>query len=450
MSYIFLSFSHADADAAQILITAFEQADLEVRTPASLSPRDSLHEAPGTLIEQASCVVVLWSAAAATALWVQHEVQTAIQAWSTDRLILVVLDNTELPLGVRDLVTFDFSTDRENQIRKIADRAKSVILKQRFSRHNHNVARDEDRRYGEEESVERRWRWEEDKRLHEKELCEYERRLSGLRKEQTKLPYATIAPARWSILCIIMVSIFILAGVTSWGIREAFINLPPDIPQTSPNAGPSPPDGGTTHVPTQSPAPPLIIRQLAPVYLWLGAIIGGAMLLSIGLIILARRRRGQKAILPHEDSASTVRADTQHVFVSYSQRDIKFVHEIVQHIEEAGFSVWIDQEVGGHGGQRYAAPIVKAIESSHLVALMCSHNAFTSDHVLREVYVAGDYKKPFIAFLLDQTIFPAEFLYFLSGFPRISARNLELEQLRSEIRRHIYRSADNLSERTQA
>lgn len=422
MSYIFLSFSHADADVVQILITAFEQVDLKVRTPASLSPGDSLHEAPGTLIEQASCVVVLWSAAAAASLWVQHEVQTAIQAWSTDRLILVVLDNTELPLGVRDLVTFDLSTDRENQIRRIVDRAKSVILKQRFSRHNHNVARDEDRRYAEEESLERQ-REEKERR------CE----------EEMRLRYATMVPSkRWSILRIIMVSIFVLGGATYWGVREGLLNLPTEISHAPPSAGPSLP-GGTANVPTPSPAPPLIIRQLAPTYLWLGAIIGGAMLLSIGLIILVRRRRGQKAILPHEDSASTVRAGTHHVFVSYSQRDIKFVHEIVQHIEEAGFSVWIDQEVGGHGGQRYAAPIVRAIESSQLVALMCSHNAFTSDHVVREVYVAGDYKKPFIAFLLDQTTFPAEFLYFLSGFPRIPARNLALEQLRSEIRRHIYK-----------
>jgi hypothetical protein len=32
--------------------------------------------------------------------------------------------------------------------------------------------------------------------------------------------------------------------------------------------------------------------------------------------------------------------------------------------------------------------------------LMCSADAFKSDHVIREVYVAGDNKKPFIMFLI--------------------------------------------------
>jgi hypothetical protein len=78
---------------------------------------------------------------------------------------------------------------------------------------------------------------------------------------------------------------------------------------------------------------------------------------------------------------------------------------------------------------------VRAIRESRLVALMCSAHAFTSDHVIREVYVAGDYKKPFIAFLLDPTEFPDQFLYFISGFPRITVAALDREQLRSEIAR---------------
>jgi hypothetical protein len=41
---------------------------------------------------------------------------------------------------------------------------------------------------------------------------------------------------------------------------------------------------------------------------------------------------------------------------------------------------------------------------------MCSHNAFASDHVVREIYVAGDLKKPFIAFELDNSEIPDELL----------------------------------------
>jgi hypothetical protein len=87
------------------------------------------------------------------------------------------------------------------------------------------------------------------------------------------------------------------------------------------------------------------------------------------------------------------------------------------------------------GSHRYAAPIVRAIRMSKLVALMCSQNAFSSDHVIREVYVAGDCKKPFIAFQLDPTELPDELLYFVSGFPRVSVATIDPQQLRSEIAR---------------
>jgi hypothetical protein len=76
---------------------------------------------------------------------------------------------------------------------------------------------------------------------------------------------------------------------------------------------------------------------------------------------------------------------------------------------------------------------VRAIRMSRLVALMCSQNAFASDHVICEVYVAGDYKKPFIVFQLDSTEFPDEIIYFVSGFPRVSVATIDPQQLRSQI-----------------
>jgi hypothetical protein len=68
---------------------------------------------------------------------------------------------------------------------------------------------------------------------------------------------------------------------------------------------------------------------------------------------------------------------------------------------------------------------------------MCSQNAFASDHVIREVYVAGDFKKPFIAFQLDATEFPDEVLYIVSGFPRVVITTIDPQQLRSEIARLV-------------
>ena len=69
--------------------------------------------------------------------------------------------------------------------------------------------------------------------------------------------------------------------------------------------------------------------------------------------------------------------------------------------------------------------LCRAIKGAQIIALMSSRNAFASDHVMREVYVAGDYKKPFIVFQLDQAEFPDEVLYFISGFPRVSVGALD-------------------------
>ncbi len=68
---------------------------------------------------------------------------------------------------------------------------------------------------------------------------------------------------------------------------------------------------------------------------------------------------------------------------------------------------------------------------------MCSRNAFDSDHVIREVYVAGAHKKPFIAFRLDSASILDESIYFPSGFPRIPASDIDPTIPRSEIARLV-------------
>lgn len=107
------------------------------------------------------------------------------------------------------------------------------------------------------------------------------------------------------------------------------------------------------------------------------------------------------------------------VFISYSRRDRDRVQPLVREIEQQGHLVWIDTRATADS--RYAGPIVQAIKACRAVALMCSSNAFDSDHVVREVYLAGDYKKRFIAVRLEQSEFPDDFNYFLTGYPRVDA-----------------------------
>jgi len=137
----------------------------------------------------------------------------------------------------------------------------------------------------------------------------------------------------------------------------------------------------------------------------------------------------------HVEVLLKLSSDSPEVFISYSRRDASTVDQLVKEIEQLGQAVWIDRSQPG--SQRYAGPIVRAIQKSRLVALMCSEHAFASDNVIREVYVAGDYKKPFVVFQLDPTEFPAEFVLFITGYPRIPVASMDMQQLRSEITKLI-------------
>ena len=130
-----------------------------------------------------------------------------------------------------------------------------------------------------------------------------------------------------------------------------------------------------------------------------------------------------------------VLSDQPHnIFVSYSHRDVSDVDAIVDHMEKAGYRVWIDRKARG-AANRYAGAIVSAIKSSNVVTLMSSRHSLASDHVVREIYVAGDFKKPFLVCQLDDCDFPDEVLYFITGFPRVPAS--DQQRLIAEVGRFV-------------
>jgi hypothetical protein len=170
-------------------------------------------------------------------------------------------------------------------------------------------------------------------------------------------------------------------------------------------------------------------------------IIAFLLILGFGVawVWIAWSRKNSRRALDVSSATKAVSSNSipaPQVFVSYSRQDAHTVEKLVRQIEELGYGIWIDRQLSG--SQRYAAPIVQALRISRLVALMCSRNAFASDHVIREIYLAGDYKKPFIAFQLDSTTeFPDEVHYFLSGFPRLPVASMDQQQLRAEIARFV-------------
>ena len=123
MAEIVLSYSSADKDVAAPLAEALEAAGLDVAHSAS----DSLDaDTLADIVERTPCVIVLWSANAAADPNRAQEVKLALSAWSTDRLVLAVLDDSELPAGFRDLHTFNLSADRQRAIDGIVERAREM------------------------------------------------------------------------------------------------------------------------------------------------------------------------------------------------------------------------------------------------------------------------------------------------------------------------------------
>ncbi|MFO1152490.1 MAG: toll/interleukin-1 receptor domain-containing protein [Rhodospirillales bacterium] len=382
MSDIVLSYSEADRETADRL------GDKLRAVGFSVAPRNGDGAAA-----QVPCVV-LWSARlAADPDASPQALRQALAAWADDRLVLAVLDETPLPAGLRDLSAIDLSST-ETGIERVVARVRA---------------------------------------------------LAGLRAHAADGPsLAAPSPGRRSPTGKGSHRLFAVLGVIAIliGLGLGFFDLP--RPASSPAPAPSRSEvSGGGVIPDPFPVETVGANVWSSGLRAWGFVGAGAFLLAIGLIVALRARRIARTVAqpvprpasPGEPSVAT--PEPHQIFISYSRRDIAPVDRIIEHMEGVGYSVWIDREATGVATQRYAAPIVRAIRSAQVVALMCSRNAFASDHVVREVYVAGDFHKPFLAFQLDETTFPDELIYFLSGFPRIPADPLEPEQLREEIKRYV-------------
>jgi hypothetical protein len=373
---IFVSHASEDRVAALPIIEAINQAGFTAwpyDKPDASRADETEHR-----IETAQCVIVLWSRAAAASRSVQQEVRQAIQAWSADRLVLALLDDAPLPVGLSDLPTVVMSSDGDTDKKQLISRIEVIV--------------------GRDVTV-----------------------------PSTPQPAPSRNYRRWGgVFAGLVFVLLILAGAALWGPRVA-------------GCGPYCLGAPSTAFPLGFPtAPPKATLPSAYTLtlLALGGAIGAMLVWALRSSLRLRSRVSsptRATARPEHDRGKSDGA--AQVFVSYSHRDETAVDQLVKQIEQLGYTVWIDRQLTG--SQRYAASIVRAIRASRLVALMCSQHAFASDHVIREIYVAGDSKKPFIAFQLDPTEFPDEVLYFVSGFPRIPIGGIDQQRLNSEIARLV-------------
>jgi serine/threonine protein kinase len=89
----------------------------------------------------------------------------------------------------------------------------------------------------------------------------------------------------------------------------------------------------------------------------------------------------------------------QHLFVSYSRRDKDYAKQLTDHLQESGFSVWIDSQI--EYGDTWFNEIDEAIKSASAFLLVMTPESYKSEWVQKEILLAKRYKKPIFPLLLE-------------------------------------------------
>jgi hypothetical protein len=144
----------------------------------------------------------------------------------------------------------------------------------------------------------------------------------------------------------------------------------------------------------------------------------------------AKRAPAASATSPAPAAAAAAASDA--LFVSYAHADAPKVDPVVKIVEDAGRTVWVDKG-GIQAGESWAGEIVRAIKGSKGVVIMCSPQAFESDHIKREVYLADRYKKPMLPLFLEPAPIPEDFEYFFAGVQWIELFKLNEADRRAAI-----------------
>jgi len=130
----------------------------------------------------------------------------------------------------------------------------------------------------------------------------------------------------------------------------------------------------------------------------------------------AKRETEPAPVEEAEDIPPPAQSDV--VFVSYARVNSKDVLPVIEGAKAQGRSFWIDTQ-GICAGQSWAGEIVRAIRAAGGVVVMCSKAAFESDHVKREIYLADRYRKKLTPVFIEQAEPPEDFEYFFAGVQQL-------------------------------
>ncbi len=88
-----------------------------------------------------------------------------------------------------------------------------------------------------------------------------------------------------------------------------------------------------------------------------------------------------------------------HIFISYSHKDLSYVHNLAEALAKEGFKIWIDDRI--HYGSEWPRVVTTNLDMSDGVIVVLSNNSYESDMVQNEVTRAREKKKPIFTLLLD-------------------------------------------------
>jgi hypothetical protein len=106
MKDVFLSYAHQDLNRVKRIVAACEARGWTVFWDRTIPAGKTWREVIGKALDEARCVVVVWSSASIKSRWVQEE---ADEGRERGILIPVLLDDVKPPMGFRDLQATSFA-----------------------------------------------------------------------------------------------------------------------------------------------------------------------------------------------------------------------------------------------------------------------------------------------------------------------------------------------------
>ncbi len=106
MSHIFLSYSSKDKVKTKKLATIFEKQGWKVWWDKNIPPGAAFDRAIGKALDQANCIVVLWSPNSVKSSWVLEE---TYEGRERGILVPALIETTRLPFGYRTIQYVDLS-----------------------------------------------------------------------------------------------------------------------------------------------------------------------------------------------------------------------------------------------------------------------------------------------------------------------------------------------------